>query len=348
LALAAARQRLIFSALRAGDLLRLQRTVGNRTTAHLIARPPDIGAPLTTATIRRKIEAGKLNIVGESHDKSDHRRAREKEMLKSFGPYWEEDEFSYEVGDQTKHGDSLEHLVIQSLMFLSTNIQLLESRVQIAVMGPVDDQNTVLQIDRDEVEKIQQSIDAALDETDQLRLAVKRLERSEAANDELIDAAREKWMDFERSLEDYRDDIEDAKENPEDMRQTLQKLPVSAGVWRDGIQRLLAAHGYDLSTFIPSPDGKNPAIEQAKKVVVGERSLHMWVSAVEAAEQGHVRGVWMVGDEHVRDDLRGETHPGVTLTTAEAFTKEYDAWYPIDETRATGPGDSSQATTRQG
>lgn len=133
-------------------------------------------------------------------------------------------------------------------------------------------------------------------------------------------------MYFEESLEEYKDDIEDAEQKQEDMPRTLADLHVSAGVWRDGIEQLLATHGYDLNTYTPSPDGKNPAIDQAKKQVVGERSLHMWVSAIEAAEQGHVMGVWMVGDEHVRDDMRGETHPGVTLTTHEAFTKDYNAW----------------------
>jgi hypothetical protein len=58
---AAAFQRAVSPALRAGDVLALQRAVGNRATAHLIARHLGSGAPLTTATIQRKVEAGKLN-----------------------------------------------------------------------------------------------------------------------------------------------------------------------------------------------------------------------------------------------------------------------------------------------
>ena len=245
---AAAFQRSVFPALRAGDVLGLQRAVGNRATAHLIARHPAIGAPLATATIQREVEAGKLNIVGELHTKSADRRADEKEMLKSFGPYWEEDEFTYRVGDETKHGDNLERLVIQSLMFLYTDIQFLESRVKGAGQGPADDLSTVQQIDNSDVQKIKERIVNALEETTQLKRALDRLNRSESPDEDLLKEASEKWMYLEQSLEEYKDDIEDAEQKQEDMPQTLAELHVSAGVWKDGIRQLLATHGYDLNT----------------------------------------------------------------------------------------------------
>jgi hypothetical protein len=363
-ALAAAFQRAVSPALRADDVLALQRAVGNGATAQLIARHPGSGTPLTTATIQRKVEAGKLNIVGEYHDESDDRRQAEKEMLKSFGPYWGENEFTYKVGDQTRHGDSLEQLVIHSLIILSSAFESLESWTKSAVEALADNVSTVQEIVDNDVKTIKKRIDKALEETEQLKLALRELSRSQLPDAKLIEGAQNLWRSFFKGLIDYSVDIpaaelkqrpiENAKrkgiKGPEQEQQpvprTLQTLLTRAGAWRQDLAGLLATHGYDLNAFTPSPDKKKSAHAQMEKQIVGERSLHMWMSAVEAAEQAHVTGVWKVGTEHV-DDLKGQTHGGVTLTTSEAFTKDYEAWEATNKAGATGAGGTSQATTGQ-
>jgi hypothetical protein len=74
---------------------------------------PQIARPGAEGTIQRKIEKGKLNLVGESHDESDLRRDAEKFMLEykygfSRDQYWEEDEFKGETG----YGDRLYYVAL--------------------------------------------------------------------------------------------------------------------------------------------------------------------------------------------------------------------------------------------
>ena len=62
---------------------------------------PRMARPGAEGTIQRKIEKGKLNLVGESHDESEPRRAGEKAMLREKyafpeSQYWEEDQFYWD------------------------------------------------------------------------------------------------------------------------------------------------------------------------------------------------------------------------------------------------------------
>jgi hypothetical protein len=327
----AARQHAVRPTLSAGDVLGLQRAVGNRATLHLIARHPVSETPLSTATIQRKVEADKLNVVGEHHDESGDRREVEKALLKSFGPYWEENQLTYEVGNQTRQGDNLELLVIHSLMILSSHMASLEWWVNNAVQVLDNNLYPLQDMVKKDVPTIKKRIDKALEETEELKLALNELDKSDWPDEALLNGATEVRMYFEESLEEYKDDIEDAEQKHEDMPDTLHNLLGSARAWRDGIAQLLATHGYDVKAVQPSPEEKKSANALLEKQVVGERSLHMWMSAVQAAEQGHVTGVWKVGEEHLADML-GETHAGVTLTTREEFNKDYFPSKATDKT----------------
>jgi hypothetical protein len=82
---------------------------------------PQMAQPGAEEVIQRKITAGKLNVVGESHDESDPRRDDEKQMLEheydfdQETQYWSESEFYW--NEKKVYADPRSDRVLQSAIF---------------------------------------------------------------------------------------------------------------------------------------------------------------------------------------------------------------------------------------
>jgi hypothetical protein len=294
-------------------------------------------------TIQRRIEPNKLNIVGENHPESEPRRADEKKMiLEQFQlpRYWAENELSFtdatEGRANTKYGDSLTHLVLQSLSFFASDVASLERRVKPAIELLADPEQDVHWVITTLVQPLTVRIGETVDEVVQLSRAVRKLEDSGSTDVKLIvqvgDNAtylRGELTRYLYAIEDYLDEIEGATHPPAaPIAKILKRLNTSIGAWNSGLAQLLKDQGYDLTKFAPTAPGERSALDQVEKHIVGERSLHMYIMAEEAAEKAHLTGVWKIGDEHVDDmqHVQGQQSPHVALTSRAEFDTAYKAW----------------------
>lgn len=325
------------------DIIMLQRTTGNRAVSQLLAGHPGAPGQPPATTIQRRIEPNKLNLVGENHDESGDRRADEKTMVLDhlqFPHYWEENEFSFmeatEGGAQTKHGDSLTLLVLQSLSFVAIDVKHLGQEVTWALEDLADPEMEVQEVIKTTVQPLQDSIGDTVDEVEQLQLAVYELVASGSTDDDLIVEADEVQAYLKEGLDGYLDEIEGYLDEIAGLDQApaapiaeiLGRFNASIGMWNGGLAQLLKDQGYDGTKLAPTAPGERSAEEQLRKQIAGERSLHMYVMAEEAADQAHITGVWKIGNEHVEDmeHLQGPTSPHVAITSRGEFNTAYEAW----------------------
>lgn len=322
-----------------GDVLQLQRTIGNRAVTKLIPRQgPD-------SPIMRRIEQGKLNVVGETHKDSEPRRPAEKEMLTArygFSPaqYWAEDDFK--VGEQ--FGDSPRLLYAQSAAFLHKNLASTEASLtnllkQLA--DPKVGQDTVLGY----ADLIRYYLQDIRDEDEQLRLAARRVADLAGPGEEAEEAnlAAESSNIMQGYVEFHLEQLAvypapqvaapstaapapaaaatpgTAPPGPDfrsELLQDLTKLFADLKNWQKEVGQLLTSLGYQPAE---SPEALRTKIRE-------DRSEHMRTSAEAAAGQSIV-GVWKVGDNHISDMQKGKPAAGnVTLTPKAEFDQEYEAW----------------------
>lgn len=325
------------------DIMMLQRTIGNRAVTRMLAGHPGAQLQQPATTIQRRIDPNKLNIVGEHHDESGDRRADEKAMVLDhlqFPHYWEENEFAFtdatDGGTDTKHGDSLTLLVLQSMSFVASEVKFLERRVKRAIELLADPETNVHDVITTTVRPLKDRIGKAESEVEQLRLAVIELEDSGSTDDDLIDQAGDLRTYLKGGLDGYLDEIEDYLDEIKVAEQAqaapiaeiLARFNASIGVWNVGLAQLLQDQGYDLTKLAPTSPGEQSAESQLEKQIVGERSLHMYIMAEEAAEKAHITGVWKIGNEHVDDlqHLQGPPSPHVAITGRGEFNTAYEAW----------------------
>jgi hypothetical protein len=304
----------------------------------LLAGHLDAPAQRRAPLMQRQIEPNKLNLVGEDHPESALRRADEKKMVFErfqLPRYWEENGFSFKVGEDTKHGDSLTHLALQSLSFVALEVKSLERQVKSVVGLQANHETVVHEAIKTYVPPL---IEDTVREVEELAQAVKHLEASGSEDYELIDQADElgiflwdELTDYLLQIEHYLNEIEDAPHaQAAPIEEILARLSASIGVWNDRIAKLLKGQGYDLDSkvFAPTSPGEPTAEARAEKHIVGERSLHMYAMAEEAAEKARITGVWKIGDEHVEDmqHVQGPQSPHVAITSRAEFNTAYEAW----------------------
>lgn len=317
----------------AAEIMLLQRTSGNRAVMRLLARQHSAPTQVQALAIQRKIESDKLNIVGENHAESNRRRDSEKAMMKERSlVYWREGEFTYKTDGTTKHGDSLSLRVLQAIPAFSiksleqhilSEAEQIRSAVELGQAVNIPGVINTLKVGTNVIAGLFQELQKAL-------LQLESSKRSAPSEDStfLIQAV-DLYSYLGIGFTHHKEAVLGAEQaQPDTIYETLISLGTRLGNWSTHIAEFFKTQGYDLEELAPtSPE--EPSVEaQLYEQISGERSSHMYMMAEEAAEKEGVKGVWKVGDHHVRDirNAEEEQSPRVTLTSKEEFNQDYNSW----------------------
>lgn len=265
--------------------------------------------------IHRKLESGKLNLVGEDHEGSKARRGEEKAMVQeeygfSADQYWQENTFKYNASGVAKSGDSLVHLVLQSAAFLLEDFEFMKKRIrhtQEALDQAPDQFDATVDA---AVDTLIEEMEDANKERKELELAADKLDKANEHPD-VVDLVDEIANHIDITLSYYIEEIEN------DRTTTLPMLKKSVESIEEHLQALLK--DYDVATA---------GTDQVSTQIVHERSLGMYIAAQEAAEKNNTTGVWKIGDTHAgdMDGVQNFDSQHLTVTPLNEFDAELKGW----------------------
>ena len=283
---------------------------------------PDLHQPArpgAEGTIQRKIEKGKLNVVGETHSQSEPRRDREKAMLKAWYElperlYWTEDEFEGANG----YGDRPHYIAVQFGVYILHYSALLQETIQ----GEVARQKVQPlsfgwdEVTREPVRRLAAKLAGALDAF---------VEECEKGRDpetrSIIELARRIRTEFPgdypgAAVYGAYDDLQGVP--PERRYKQLAVLDQQLTKLQKLFWPLLVGN-FDLP--------RESIVETFKKMgdfVSETRSGHM----LQAAERSGKIGVWKVGEDHLKDMMIkfGGGTDQTKLTSRAEFNRVFDEW----------------------
>lgn len=275
------------------QLLLLQRQAGNAALARALHTPS-----ARPVVLQRALVADKLNVVGETHTESDPRRPAEKAFSKAMtgsGNYWTEAEFPdlhMAVSGRRKraqaqpqgeaNADLMEFRAAHAAALLVAQYQktALAAGVLVASGDPLQS---------DDGRGLSPALRTFIDED--LRKLVKykaRVERSwRATQTSEVNSAVKKLFDLVENIE--KRFLETARD-PSTRRKALLFLQGANDVIKKNVVPLATAVGF--------PDSADLADEMR---VARSRMMAL------AAEASSQKGVWKVGDLHVKDVLDEKT-----------------------------------------
>jgi hypothetical protein len=258
--------------------------------------------------IQRKIEKGKLNLVGEKHSESDLRRDNEKYMLErdyEFNQrtqYWQEGDFR---GRKERYGDSPNYRVLQSAAVLLQSVRVFRECV-----GRIID---VGDVERLKAAGVLKTVPITEMRTpyDRFKSSVEFCVSQEEEDKELTAEANDIVAFLGDDLDNIQKegDLQDLQAG--ELKGALNDLSKKASEWQTWTELLLRRYNFD------PKNGPQKIIESVSL----ERSRFM----LEVAKDSPQTGVWKVGEDHMKDmkKLLSDGTDNPTLTTREEFNKQY-------------------------
>jgi hypothetical protein len=318
--------------------LELQRSLGNQAVCRLVEASR--GQP---RSVQREVEAGKLNVVGETHpdlDDEEERRDAEKKALVGRGlieegQYWTEDEFTY--GQDEALGDSPELRALQSAVGLYRNLDIAQKTLDVAKDAVEDedvaDPRTELEALVDELDGFGGKDGEAARFLRELRTVLKvqpdpdRLDDAIADLNELAKAALSETLKFD-GFATRADALITAYELAEHQSTTAQaktreQADQDTAALVTDVEKSIAAAQKALDLALKGADSDYDINELGAldKKLTTRRSDQMHKAAEQAADEKKT-GVWKVGQRHV-DDLEKEDKRSYTLTTEAKFNTDF-------------------------
>jgi hypothetical protein len=268
--------------------------------------------------------AGKVNIVGESHNVSDPRRDLEKKfvekMMGTGSGYWTETGFSAKQGEQDagqgeRAADPMELRAAQATAELIWRFNVLcelAERVELA-----DGKPAVVKFLAEDVKGFRTLWTKLTNSWDPDQL-------SGSLKNPAVPAAVKSATDFfNESLGDFATNMESAWKQPAEDVLLMQIAAIhTLGSCSDKLpdlsQQLSAATGSDQVDPAALSDELN-----------AKRSKSM----VEEAASSGLAGVWKVGDEHIKDIMKASAADPtrVNVVSSDAFETAFKAWEKVQQ-----------------
>lgn len=271
------------------------------------------GKPHGEGRIQRKIEPGKMNVVGEQHEESNSRRLSEKKMLLDTyaipsSKYRTEQEYKDTLLGYTEYGDPKRHRVITRILRSQQELNAAQGILKEGIA------------DKKQYEILEMHLKMVLASLHQVELEV----NVEDASEQIPGS----WKGLPEAAKNCQELGGMLEYSMLGLKTTLSSD--DSAHFEDRVEKEFALKGYiDRMDQMLSLTRKTllDTTETKEKDIAGLstlRSRHMLLAAATSEEEV----VWKVGDEHVQDmkQMKDKSTGHVALTDRVEFNAEMARW----------------------